>query len=411
MIPRMATDIGEQPPPELGTGGPDRAAPLLPERAILVHIGPHKTGTTTIQAAFHATRGALAEQGVLYAGGTRRPIMAVLALRRARGKRAAVPEARHWSGLVDEARGATGRVVISNESFADASPTSIARLVKDLGRDRIHVVATLRPFASILPSQWQQFVQGGLTDSFDDWLRGVIDPNDPKRRRVFWRRHRHDELIARWVDAVGADRVTVIVLDEDPVRLPRLFEGMLGLGDGTLVENARIRNRSLTWPEAEAIRAINEAFRAAGYPPALQQRLVTRGVCRHVLRRRPDPAEPRIQLPAWAVERVAEVAREIVAGLLDSRVAIIGDVDRLLTVPGPHPSPASAPTRVPADVAGAVAMAVVDTITSMGERPAPVEPEELAGIPTTQLIGALGHRLVGIPRTGWRSIRGGTSQS
>jgi hypothetical protein len=55
-------------------------------------------------------------------------------------------------------------------------------------------------------------------------------------------------------------------------------------------------------------------------------------------------------------------------------------------------------------------MAVVDTITTMGERPSPSEPEELAGIPTASLAGALGQRLVGIPR-GWRSIRGGTSGS
>ena len=411
MIPRMATDVAGQPPPELDAGGPDRAVPLLPERTILVHIGPHKTGTTTLQAAFHSSREPLAAQGVLYAGGGRRPIMAVQALRGARAHRAAVPEMRHWSGLVDEARGASGRVVISNEAFADASPRAIARLVKDLGRDRVHVVATLRPFASILPSQWQQFVRGGLTVSFDDWLREVIDPDDPTRRRVFWRRHRHDELIARWVDAVGADRVTVIVLDEDPVRLPRLFEEMLGLRDGILVEKATIRNRSLTWPEAEAIRAINQAFGAAGYPAALQIRLVARGVCRHLLRRRPDPAEPRIDLSAWAVERVAVVAREIVAGLLDSRVRIIGDVDRLLTVPGPDPSLASAPTRVAADVAGAVAMAVVQTITSMGERASPNQPEELDGIPTARVAGALGLRLVAIPRTGWRSIRGRTSES
>lgn len=411
MIPRMATDVAGQPLRELATGGPDRAVPLLPERAILVHIGPHKTGTTTLQAAFHAGRGPLAAQGVMYAGGRRRPIEAVLALRGARAHRAAVPEMRHWSGLVNEARSATGRVVISNEAFADASARAIARLVRDLGRDRVHVVATLRPFASILPSQWQQFVRGGMTVGFDDWLREVIDPNDPSRRRVFWRRHRHDELVGRWVDAVGADRVTVIVLDEDPARLPRVFEAMLGLRDDILVEHATIRNRSLTWPEAEAVRTINQAFWTAGYPAALQKRLVARGVCQHLLRRRPDPAEPRIDLPAWAVEQVAAVAREIVDGLLDSQVRIIGDVDRLLTVPGPDPSPVPPPARIAAEVAGAVAMAVVDTITSLGRRPSPFESGELDGISSTRLAGALGHRLVGIPRSRWRSIRGRTSES
>ena len=412
MIPRMATDLTETPAPEPGaSGGPGPAVAPLPEQAILVHIGPHKTGTTTIQAAFHASRDALAAQGVVYAGGGRRPILAVLALRGAHGRRTAVPELRHWSGLVDEARAATGRVVISNESFADASPRAIAKLVRDLGPERLHVVATLRPLASILPSQWQQFVKGGLTAGFDEWLRGVIDPNDPARRKVFWRRHQHHELVARWAEVVGPERVTVIVLDEDPVRLPRLFEGLLGLRDGTLAEHATMRNRSLTWPETEAIRTINKAFRAAAYPPALQTQLVARGISRHLLRREPDRAEPRIDVPAWAVERVAMVGREIVAGLLASRVRIIGDVDRLLTIPEPHPSRASAPSRVSADLAGAVSMAAVDTLSAMGKRPPPIEPGEFDGIPSARLAGVLVHRLLGIPRMTWRSIRGSTGAS
>jgi hypothetical protein len=333
--------------------------------------------------------------------------MAVLALRGVHGPHASVPEIRHWSGLVDEARAATGRVVISNEAFADASPRAIARLVKDLGRDRIHVVATLRPLASILPSQWQQFVKGGLTAGFDDWLRGIIDPADPSRRKLFWRRHQHHELVARWADAVGTDRVTVIVLDEDQGRLPRLFEGLLGLREGTLAENATVRNRSLTWPEAEVIRTVNQAFRGAGYPAALQTRLIARGMCKHLLRRQPDPMEPRIELPAWAVERVAMAGREIVAGLLDSHVAIIGDVDRLLALPLPEPDRpnTSAPARLSADVAGAVGLAVVETLTSMGKRPSRSEPQELDGVPSARLAAALAQRLVGLPRTAWRSVR------
>ena len=408
----MATDLTVTPAPEpVAPGGRARAVAQLPERAVLVHIGPHKTGTTTIQAAFHASRDALAAQDVLYAGGGRRPILAVLALRGARGKRADVPDKRHWTSLVDEARDATGRVVISNEAFADASPKSIAQLVRDLGPERIHVVATLRPFASILPSQWQQFVQGGLTASFDDWLRGVIDPDDPARQKVFWRRHQHHELVARWAEAAGADRVTVIVLDDDPLRLPRLFEGLLGLGEGTLGDHAAVRNRSLTWPEAEAIRAINQAFRAADYPPALQTRLVARGISQRLLRREPDPAEQRIELPSWAVERVAMVGREIVAGLLESHVRIIGDIDRLLKVPEPHPSRATAPSRLSPDLAGALSMAVVETLTGARKRASQAEPAELDGVPSRRLAGALAQRLVAIPRTRWQSIRGGASQS
>ena len=39
----------------------------IPEGGRLIHIGPHKTGTTTLQWALHHAREALHEQGVHYA--------------------------------------------------------------------------------------------------------------------------------------------------------------------------------------------------------------------------------------------------------------------------------------------------------------------------------------------------------
>ncbi|HEY4377379.1 MAG TPA: hypothetical protein VGM93_09480, partial [Acidimicrobiales bacterium] len=40
----------------------------LPANAILVHIGPHKTGTTALQSMLDRGRSAMAEHGVLYPG-------------------------------------------------------------------------------------------------------------------------------------------------------------------------------------------------------------------------------------------------------------------------------------------------------------------------------------------------------
>ena len=40
----------------------------LPEGSVLLHIGPHKTGTTAIQGALAAARAELAEHGVTYPG-------------------------------------------------------------------------------------------------------------------------------------------------------------------------------------------------------------------------------------------------------------------------------------------------------------------------------------------------------
>ena len=41
-------------------------APLLPAGAGLLHVGPHKTGSTALQGALHQAREELAAQGVLY---------------------------------------------------------------------------------------------------------------------------------------------------------------------------------------------------------------------------------------------------------------------------------------------------------------------------------------------------------
>ena len=56
------------------------AADLLEAGTRLVHIGPHKTGTTAIQGALHLARERLAAQGVVYPGRGRQPLWPVLAV-------------------------------------------------------------------------------------------------------------------------------------------------------------------------------------------------------------------------------------------------------------------------------------------------------------------------------------------
>ena len=52
----------------------------LPEGTRLPHIGPPKTGTSSLQAAFHQNRPATLDQGVRYAGSSRHSGSAVLAV-------------------------------------------------------------------------------------------------------------------------------------------------------------------------------------------------------------------------------------------------------------------------------------------------------------------------------------------
>src|SRR4029079_4184492 len=138
------------------------------------------------------------------------------------------------------------------------------RIAHDLGRDRIHVVMTLRPLAVILPSQYQQFVQGGMTRPYEEWLGALLaDPPRKERSPLFWQRHRHDELVARWANVVGIDRVTVIVADDkEPDAVPRVVQRLVWLLPGTLELEWNSSNRSLTRAEIELVRALNRAFRS-----------------------------------------------------------------------------------------------------------------------------------------------------
>ncbi|HXZ72208.1 MAG TPA: hypothetical protein VEH31_15255, partial [Streptosporangiaceae bacterium] len=338
--------------------------------ARLLHIGPHKTGTSAIQGAFHLARGQLAEHGVVYAGTGRQPMRPALAVT---GRPAMLGEARpemaHWDKLVqDVAAAGDQRVVISSEFFDEADDTVARRIVADLGGPRVHVVVTLRPLAKVMPSQWQQFLQNGLCTPYLEYLGKVLRPSGQTPR--FWQRHRHDELIARWVAAAGAHNVTVIVVDgSDRLTLLRTFESLVGLPAGFLVPEDDVVNRSLTLAESEVVRQLNEEFRRRGWPEASYARFLRYGAVRQMKARQPLPGEPEIATPAWALERVAEISAEMTRNIAALGVRVIGDISALGASPAPARSPEAgteAGSAIPPIPVEAAVQAVLGAILAGG---------------------------------------------
>jgi hypothetical protein len=392
---------------------------LLPEGTRLVHIGPPKTGTTSVQSAFDTGRDRLKAQGVHYAGRWRQPADAVLAVTsRPSTLGTTPPPIGKWTSLLREIDGSkAARVVISSEFFADAQPDAIRRVTRDLGPDRIHVVVTLRPLARIVASQWQQYVQSGARTALGPWLRAELADDGKRISPTFWHRHRHDALIARWADVVGPDRVTAIVLDEqDHDLVLRVFEQLVGLRTGTLQAVEELSNRSLTMPEIEVVRAFNVAFNEAGLSKGLHTRVMRRGATRHLkMTRTPAPGEPRVELPQWALDRAGLVAAEIVPAIAASGVRVVGDLSRLLVVPRSRlEGDEVPPVLVPPDVGGVTAMGVLlatglawrDLSKRAGggrawlrEPDAPLEPPELELVSTPRLAAALARRLAYRART------------
>lgn len=63
----------------IGSMGPIGPLAALPAGTRLLHIGPHKTGTTAIQGALFAAKDMLPEHGVEFPATSRHPMEAALA--------------------------------------------------------------------------------------------------------------------------------------------------------------------------------------------------------------------------------------------------------------------------------------------------------------------------------------------
>ena len=381
--------------------GDERLA--LPEGTRLLHIGPHKTGTTSLQGALWTARDAMRAQGVRHAGSTRNPSNAVRAVtgQPSPYSETEPPPISYWERLVRELRSAREpRVVVSSEFFSWADAAAVQRIVDDVGPTTVHIVVTLRPIARILPSMWQQNVQAGQVNGFESWLESVLRrPEHP-----FWTLHRHDKLISRWAAVVGVDRVTAIVVDEqDHAFLPTTFERLLDLQPGTLSVGEDFANRSMTLPEAEAVRAFNVAFKAEGLPRAVHARLMRFGAAQEMKRRRPPADEQRVELPSGSEGRISEIATEVVAGIRASGVRALGDLDQLARPTTRRATTASStePTAIPPEIAASMAMGILVASGSARDQSAGrfgvTEPIELARVPSRQLAGYVGLRV-------WRSV-------
>ncbi|MBD8870865.1 hypothetical protein [Nocardioides donggukensis] len=352
---------------------------LLPDGARLVHIGPHKTGSTAVQVSMIEARAALAGHGAAYVGfeepdpsssrpTAQRPKKAGWALGIAgRPAGTEAPDISHWHDLVAEVEAAGGsRVCISNEDFGRARPQEIRRVVDDLGGDAVHVVAVARRLDRYLPSQWQERVKAGERRSYAEWLRVVLDRESEEwdwDRHNVWHAHDTAQLVRRWVDVVGPERFTLIVADEsDRMMLHRTFEGLLGLPTGTLENHADRSNRSLSWPETELLRAVNRELATLKVGVKQRRVLVKGGLIADMNARVAPPAGPRTPpLPSWAAEQVRAISDRRVADLERSGCRIVGEVSSLLV---PDDVPVGDPAELPAVSVETAASAVVAAATA-----------------------------------------------
>ncbi|MDT9700026.1 hypothetical protein [Streptomyces sp. P17] len=374
------------------------ALPPLAAGTRLLHIGPHKTGTTSIQGALFAAKEAMAAHGVDFPATSRHPMSAALAVCARPGMLGdSKPTERHWETLVEQVA-ATGRrtCVISSEFFADApDDETVERIVQELGGDRVHVLVTLRPLVRIMPSQWQQYVQNGLRVGYEGWLRHMLKKAPyEKPTPSFWRRHRHDRLVERWMRVVGADRVTVVVVDDrDRGGLMRTFEALLGLPGNLLQEVPDTANRSLTLAETEMLRNLNKEFRGNELPEELYSQLIRYGAVMHMKSAcAPGPDDVKIRTPQWAAEAAAEIGAEMALRIGAMGVRVLGDPGILSAVPKPPTRTDAEPRMAPEVAAQALYGALAAAAAAPVRNTAPVQARTVHQTSSKELVKVLGHR-------------------
>ena len=335
---------------------------LLPNDAMLMHIGPQKTGSTALQAATRAQRSALRRHGVAAFGLSRAERLALWSA--LMHPDSSDPRHREglalWATVVDQAAREPGRTFLSHESLGKADKDGARRMVATLGGSRVHVLAVARRLDRLLPSQWQQRVKSGATTlSYEDWLEVVLgDQSDDPVWKNIWVPHHLEGLVDRWTGAAAPDRFTLVVADESDRRLlSRVVEQMLDLPEGLLQpEESHRANASLSYDRLELLRVLSRLVDETwpgGDPTGTS---AWTKACRRAVRQAETVAgERRVPaLPPWALERVTNMSRQRADLVRSLDVRVVGDPDNLLVPEETDPQPPTRADMVPTELAARV---------------------------------------------------------
>lgn len=361
-------------------------AALLPPDAVLLHIGPYKTGSTAIQASLFAQRDALAEHAVYYPGSWRRLFAEGHALMRWAPRGTSVPPESVWDDFAADIRSRSDvRVCLSTEDFGRIRNRARARkIVADLGADRLHVIAVARAYHRLLPSHWQERIKSHERLTYDEWLHCLFEGDDSVGAyRSFWSSHDIEWMASRWLGLLPPDRFTVVVTDDsDRDLLSRTFEQMLGLPRGLLAPTQEHANPSLSMNATELLRRLNAVFDEREWSDRDYRALVRGGIVPELQSAgRPVPDVPLPLLPRWVRPLVAERSRRRVAAIGSLGLDVVGDPDVLLLPEQPEGDPADmAPQQISVEGAtAAVAGALDAAFRARAAVPVPPTMADVAG--------------------------------
>jgi hypothetical protein len=183
-------------------------------RRVTLHIGLHKTGTTTFQHTLAYNTKALERHRFRYVSAGRdlpeyhtiAPPHHELAIEIRKGEPSSLErltwaEAHREIGSTD-----ADRFLLSSEMFALFEEEQLARLARELAPFDVRVVVVLRNLADRIQSSYREVVKRGETRTFDRFLEDTIERSPIG--------YRHHDLLERWSRAFGADSLEVLCYEE-----------------------------------------------------------------------------------------------------------------------------------------------------------------------------------------------------
>ncbi|MCZ3387281.1 MAG: hypothetical protein LH630_10040 [Actinomycetia bacterium] len=320
--------------------------------AVYLHIGSPKTGTTYIQDVLWANRQALKADGILLPGSYRYArVQAVRDLLKWEPIDGDLPQT--WRKLAGEARRWSGRsAIISQEFLCWASTDQITAAVESFPKSRVEVILTTRDLARLVPAQWQTAMRQRNTrtlDEYADAVAGVAEGGQAKAgARRFWRRQDYGPILARWIDAVGLERVRVVTLPPsggDPTELWSRFCRACGIDTETTAPGG-VSHESLGAVSAELMRRLNAHPTIEDMPMRTYQKSVNGALSRRVLGQRRSQ-EPGLALPEQHIPWAEREAARVIGDIEALGVEVIGDLDDLR--PRPAKNPSVAPEELPVE--------------------------------------------------------------
>ncbi|TIC87406.1 hypothetical protein E8D34_09750 [Nocardioides sp. GY 10113] len=303
----------------------------MDQRPLFIHIGLQKTGTSYLQRIFWDSVPELASQGLSLVPGSKLAMFRLaLDVRDRYNPEIDPPSVAHalerLPRLLEEAPGAA---LITQEALSAATRPQVERLLAATeGRD-VRVIVTVRDLGRLIPSAWQQTLQGSRSQTLDEFARRL--EASVGTNATPWRTMDVPTILARWNRFVPADRITVVTVPpsgSDPQLLLDRFCGVLGISaDGLTVDERSRGNRGLRAEQAEVLRRVNALL-----PDEVKRRdvygdLGKRYFAVQVLGG--DEGTP-IRLPAARQEWVTHISHEFIDAIKAGGYAVAGDLDDLL---------------------------------------------------------------------------------